>query len=154
MDATTPGRGAREGWWPPHGAAADALLAGAVGVFVILGTYLWPPSGPIRLSLVSWILVLTAVGALYFRRRHPVLVTLVTLVACSFYYPLTEPDGPVLVTFVVALFTTAAEGSLIAAVTLGVAALLARRRRRAGAPPRSGCASPGSCTTCSATTSR
>ncbi|MFD0541283.1 histidine kinase dimerization/phosphoacceptor domain-containing protein [Actinomadura luteofluorescens] len=73
---------------------------------------------PSRMPLYSWALLVVACGALYFRRSHPVAVAAVTLAACAVYYPVTEPDGPAVLTFVVALYTAAAEGHLTAAVVL------------------------------------
>ncbi|MES9542765.1 histidine kinase [Actinomadura sp. NPDC000600] len=105
--------------WLPTGRTADAALAG--GFFAVLAAMtlvsvnMGPPT---RMPLYSWALLAVACGALYFRRRRPVAVAAVTLVACAVYYPVTEPDGPAVLTFVVALYTAASEGYLTAAVVL------------------------------------
>ncbi|MEV0668008.1 sensor histidine kinase [Actinomadura luteofluorescens] len=112
-------RDARPVPWLPTGRTADAALAG--GAFAVLAAmtlvsiHTGPPS---RMPLYSWALLVVACGALYFRRSHPIAVAAVTLAACAVYYPVTEPDGPAVLTFVVALYTAAAEGHLTAAVVL------------------------------------
>ncbi|GGQ34529.1 signal transduction histidine kinase [Actinomadura coerulea] len=126
-------RGGRPVPWLPTGRAADAALAG--GAFAVLAAialvsvHTGPPS---RIPFYSWALLAVACGALYFRRSRPVAVAAVTLAACAVYYPVTEPDGPALLTFVVALYTAAAEGHLTAAVALAgiaVAGTVAGDRR-------------------------
>lgn len=126
-------RNARPVPWLPTGRGADAALAG--GAFAVLtamtlvSIHTGPPS---RMPLHSWALLAVACGALYFRRSHPVAVAAVTLAACAVYYPVTEPDGPVVLTFVIALYTAAAEGHLTAAVALtaiAVAGTVAGDRR-------------------------
>lgn len=109
------------------GRAADAAVAIAVAVTVIAGTLLGlnGPGDSGRLDALGWLLILAASAALYVRRRHPVATAVFTLVVCLLYYPLNSVDGPVLLTFIVALYTVAAEGQLTAAVVLGVATMLA-----------------------------
>ncbi|TDD63923.1 histidine kinase, partial [Actinomadura darangshiensis] len=87
---------------------------------------------PSRMPLYGWTLMAISCGVLYFRRSHPVTVAIVTFFACAVYYPLTEPDGPLVITFVVALYTAAAEGHLTTAVVLAgisIAASVAADRR-------------------------
>ncbi|MGW2313544.1 sensor histidine kinase [Actinomadura luteofluorescens] len=126
-------RDARPVPWLPTGRTADAALAG--GAFAVLAamTLVSIHTGsPSRMPLYSWALLVVACGALYFRRSHPVAVAAVTLAACAVYYPVTEPDGPAVLTFVVALYTAAAEGHLTAAVVLvgiAVAGTVAGDRR-------------------------
>ncbi|KAB2349200.1 sensor histidine kinase [Actinomadura rudentiformis] len=52
---------------------------------------------------------MTAVGsgALAFRRRHPVIVLVVTLLVSVAYYPMGFPDGPLAFVFIIALYTAA-----------------------------------------------
>lgn len=110
----------------PRGRAADSAVAVAVAAAVIAGTLLGitpPDSG--RLGAPGWLLIVAASTALYFRRWRPVAVAVFTLAVCLVYYPLVTVDGPILLAFVVALYTAAAEGRLPAAVVLGVAAMLA-----------------------------
>ncbi|WP_433467865.1 sensor histidine kinase [Spirillospora sp. CA-128828] len=105
--------------WLPGGRTADALLAGGsfavLAAMALVSTHMGPPS---RMPAYSWALLALTCGALYFRRAHPVAVGAVTLLGCAVYYPVTEPDGPVVLTFVVALYTAAAEGYLTAAIVL------------------------------------
>jgi signal transduction histidine kinase len=116
--------------WLPRGRAADAVLAIAVGALVIVSTaFVESPAGganrPSDVEPLAWLLIVIACGVLYFRRRAPVPVAVCTLVAAGIYYPFTSPDGPILLSFVVALYTVAAEGHVVAAVTLGTVAMLA-----------------------------
>ncbi|MFI8965217.1 sensor histidine kinase [Streptomyces sp. NPDC053493] len=80
---------------------------------------------PASRTALGWVLILIGCGALYFRRRQPVAVAVVTLLASVVYYPLSEQDGPLLIAFALALYTTAAEGRFAAAVALAAVTLLA-----------------------------
>ncbi|WP_406062795.1 sensor histidine kinase [Streptomyces sp. NBC_01077] len=107
--------------------AADALVAGVVLVFVAVWTLVSAQytSEPAVRTVLGWALILVGCGALYFRRRQPVAVSVVTLLACVVYYPLSAQDGPLMIAFAVALYTTAAEGRFTAAVALAAVTLLA-----------------------------
>ncbi|MFF1508442.1 sensor histidine kinase [Streptomyces sp. NPDC058326] len=120
----SPGRSPRERLSPR---AADALVAGAVLVVVAVWTLVSAryASEPVVRTVLGWALVLVGCGALYFRRRQPVAVAVVTLLACVVYYPLSAQDGPLMITFALALYTTAAEGRFAAAVALAAVTLLA-----------------------------
>ncbi|MFE7867256.1 sensor histidine kinase [Streptomyces bacillaris] len=52
-------------------------------------------------------------------------MAVVTLAVCVVYYPLSVYDGPLMVTFALALYTAAAEGRFTAAVALAVVTLIA-----------------------------
>ncbi|MGK5557379.1 sensor histidine kinase [Actinomadura kijaniata] len=112
----------------PRGSRADAALA--LGLFALSTLHVlfalegwgWEREYE-RVPGAGWVLTALACGALYWRRRRPVTVAAVVGLACLAYYPLTEPDGPVLLAFVVALYTVAAEGRPAAAVLIGAAAL-------------------------------
>ncbi|MFF5971605.1 sensor histidine kinase [Streptomyces sp. NPDC012769] len=80
---------------------------------------------PASRTVLGWLLILVGCGALCFRRRQPVAVAVVTLLACAAYYPLSAQDGPLLITFALALYTAAAEGRFAAAVALAAVTLLA-----------------------------
>ncbi|MER7519788.1 sensor histidine kinase [Streptomyces sp. NPDC126499] len=80
---------------------------------------------PASRTVLGWLLILVGCGALCFRRRQPVAVAVVTLLACAVYYPLSAQDGPLLIAFALALYTTAAEGRFAAAVALAAVTLLA-----------------------------
>ncbi|WUH97030.1 sensor histidine kinase [Spirillospora sp. NBC_00431] len=115
-------------WWPPRGRTADLLLTAgtaAVTVGAILTVIERDGRGP--MPWLGWILLTITCGAVYFRRGHPVAVAIVTFTACSVYYPVTEPDGPVVITFVIALYSVAAAGHLVVAgvlVSLSIGATL------------------------------
>ena len=118
--------------WPPAGRAADALLAaGSFAVFAVVALVSTRTGAPTRMPVHGWTLMAVACAALYFRRGRPVTVAVVTFAACAAYYPLTEPDGPLVLTFVIALYTAAAEGHLVSAAVLAgisiAASLLADR---------------------------
>ncbi|MBO2450539.1 sensor histidine kinase [Actinomadura barringtoniae] len=111
--------------WPLRGQAADAALA--AGLFVVISLFTLAGEEVKSRGAVpglGWVLIVIACGALYWRRRHPALVALITVAACCVYYPLAEPDGPLLLTFVVSLYTAAAEGRLWVAAGLSVVALM------------------------------
>ncbi len=109
-----------------RGTAGDAVLAAAVGVFVVLTTVVeWAvPIGIRSVPPAGWGLMVVASAALAFRRRYPVLVAATVLVANALYYPLIDPDGALLITLLIALYTLAAEGRLGAAVVIGLLAVI------------------------------
>ncbi|ROQ34752.1 signal transduction histidine kinase [Streptomyces sp. PanSC19] len=111
----------------PSPRAADALVAGAVLLVVAVWTLVSAQytSEPALRTALGWALILTGCGALYFRRRRPVAVAVATLLACVVYYPLSAQDGPLMIAFALALYTTAAEGRFAAAVALAAVTLLA-----------------------------
>ncbi len=109
---------------------ADLAVTAAVTAFVAGWTafsILSAPAGSESLprTLLGWLLVAVACGALPLRRRAPVAVAVVTLLASVVYYPNSSYDGPLMVTFALALYTAAAEGRFTAAVALASATLLA-----------------------------
>lgn len=77
-------------------------------------------------TLLGWTLILVGCAVLWWRRRRPVAVAVVTLVCAALYFPLADRDLPLLViAFAIALFTVAAEGHLVAAGTLAAVTVLA-----------------------------
>ncbi|MER6997476.1 sensor histidine kinase [Streptomyces sp. NPDC000410] len=107
--------------------AADIAITLAVTALVIVWTLVamrYASESPSR-TLIGWALIAVGCGALYFRRRHPVAVAVVTLAVSVVYYPLSTHDGPLMITFALALYTASAEGRFTAAVALGVITLLA-----------------------------
>ncbi|WP_199431432.1 sensor histidine kinase [Qaidamihabitans albus] len=111
----------------PGSRTRDAALAAGVAVIVVGGTVLPMPFGGAGGSpgVLGWTLLLTGCGLLALRGRYPVAVAVGTFVACALYYPLVTADGPLLLTFVVSLYTVAARGHLVSAGALATAALLA-----------------------------
>ena len=111
----------------PSWHVTDAAVTLVVALFVCVWTLVAMryESEPAHLTLVGWALIAVGCGALYFRRRWPVGVAVVTLLASAAYYPLSVFDGPLMVTFALALYTTSAQGRLAAAVALAAATLLA-----------------------------
>ncbi|MFB7545392.1 sensor histidine kinase [Streptomyces zaomyceticus] len=105
--------------------ASDALVAGVVLLVVAVWTLVSAryATEPVARTVIGWALILVGCGALYFRRRQPVAVAVVTLLACVVYYPLSSQDGPLMIAF--ALYTTAAEGRFAASVALASVTLLA-----------------------------
>ncbi|MFF9632688.1 sensor histidine kinase [Streptomyces fradiae] len=109
---------------------ADLAVTAAVTVLVTGWTafsILSAPAGSESLprTLLGWLLIAVACGALPLRRRAPVAVAVVTLLASVVYYPTSSHDGPLMVTFALALYTAAAEGRFAAAAALASVTLLA-----------------------------
>ena len=111
-------------------AGTDLLVAVLVTLVVAAGTALRRLDHGMQLisaptAVLTCLLIVVGGAALCVRSRHPVAVTAVTLVVTCVYYPLPVPDGPMVLTFVVALYTAAARGRTAAAVVLGALALAA-----------------------------
>ncbi|MFE5615696.1 sensor histidine kinase [Streptomyces sp. NPDC056524] len=106
---------------------ADAVVALVVTLVVVVWTLVSAryASEPVSRTVIGWALIAVGCGALVFRRRAPVTVAVVTLLACAVYYPASAQDGPLMIAFALALYTTAAEGRFAAAVALASVTLLA-----------------------------
>ncbi len=109
------------------GLAGDAVLAAAAGVIVILTTVLsWGPGiTVITMPIMGWLFIVVASAALAFRRRYPIVVAVITLVVTVLHYLLDDPDGAMIITFIIALYTLASEGLLLVAGAVSVVALVA-----------------------------
>ncbi|MBC7273847.1 MAG: sensor histidine kinase, partial [Streptomyces sp.] len=70
-------------------------------------------------------IVLASAAALCLRRRHPVAVGAVALAATAGYGALLHQPGPVMLVFVVALYTVVDEGHLAVAIGFGAASVVA-----------------------------
>ncbi|MER7107553.1 sensor histidine kinase [Streptomyces sp. NPDC000229] len=110
--------------------AADMGVTLTAALFVVIWTVVATAragygSEPLASTLIEWALIVVGCGALYFRHRWPVAVAVVTLLVCGTYYPMSEHDGPLVLTFALALYTTAAEGRFVASVALAAVTLLA-----------------------------
>ncbi|MDI3402553.1 sensor histidine kinase [Streptomyces cavernicola] len=119
---------------PPTGLPGKRLSARAKDLAVTLavtavavGGALWgmrDTSETFWQAVTGWTMLGVACGALHFRRRRPISVAVVTLLACAVYYPVSGNDGPVMLAFVIALYTAAVDGRFAAAAALGVVAML------------------------------
>ncbi|MFD5752814.1 hypothetical protein [Streptomyces sp. NPDC127033] len=89
--------------------SADLAVALAVSAVVAVWTLLQMRSGgePPGRALIGWGLIALGCGALYFRRRRPVAVGVITLLTSCVHYPVSVTDGPLMITFAVALYTLA-----------------------------------------------
>ncbi|CAL9549407.1 sensor histidine kinase [Streptomyces sp. enrichment culture] len=106
--------------------AVTAVVTAFVGGWTVLSIVSAPAgSEPLSRTVLGWFLVAVGCGALLLRRSRPVAVAVVTLLASAVYYPTSSYDGPLMVTFALALYTTAAEGRFVAAVALASVTLLA-----------------------------
>ncbi|WP_257155793.1 sensor histidine kinase, partial [Streptomyces sp. Ru87] len=76
-------------------------------------------------TLAGWLLVVVGCAALYWRRTRPVTVAAVTLAVCAVYYPVSEYDGPLMIVFVVALYSAIVADRFGAAVALSVFTMVA-----------------------------
>jgi signal transduction histidine kinase len=104
------------GVWPLRGLVADVVVAAATGVFVVGTTVGAPERAGVTPGLWGWVLLVGSCAVLVFRRRCPVAVLVATLVGCGLYYPLVNAGGPIVLTYVVALFSAAAAGRVVVAV--------------------------------------
>jgi signal transduction histidine kinase len=74
---------------------------------------------------VAAVVVLASTGALFLRRRYPVAVGVAALAAIAAYGALVHRPGPIMLVFVVALYTVVDEGRPAVAVGLGAASVVA-----------------------------
>jgi signal transduction histidine kinase len=78
---------------------------------------------PAHHAALGWVLTVLGCAAVFFRRKYPLSVAGLTLVCCALYYPLTDPDGLVLLAFAYTLYNAAAAGRIRGAALLVVAAM-------------------------------
>ncbi|WBC13453.1 histidine kinase [Micromonospora sp. WMMA1998] len=110
--------------WRWRDRAATVAVVPAVALVALLGLLVQADGLDTPAELAALLVVLVASGALYARRRYPVAVGAVALVAVSAYGVLLHRPGPVMLVFVVALYTVVDEGHLAVAVGLGVASVV------------------------------
>jgi signal transduction histidine kinase len=101
----------------PESAITVAVLAGSL--FAVLND----GAKPAHHAALGWVLTVLGCAAVFFRRRYPLGVAGLTLVCCALYYPLTDPDGLVLLAFAYTLYNAAAAGRIRGAALLVVAAM-------------------------------
>ncbi|HEX6356615.1 sensor histidine kinase [Actinophytocola sp.] len=104
---------------------ADSALAIAVGLVALGGLVVQSRGIDTAADWTALLAVLASSGALFARRRHPVAVGVVALVAAGGYGVLLHQPGPIMLVFVVALYTVVDEGHLAVAIGLGVASVVA-----------------------------
>ncbi|MGH8876743.1 MAG: sensor histidine kinase [Stackebrandtia sp.] len=100
---------------------ADLAVVLVVTVIVVVMTVVTTEQATSILpQWLSWPIQLAACAALYWRRRYPQTVMVVTLVLIGAYYPLTGEGSPVFATVMIALYSIAASGRLCASVAWAV----------------------------------
>jgi signal transduction histidine kinase len=110
----------------PDGWKRDAVLAAVTGLGVLVSTLAQDRvEGGVQLDLLGGVLILVTGGMLALRRLFPVWVAIGTLLGCAIYYPFVGASGPILVTFVVALYFLAASGRVVVAVALAAITMAA-----------------------------
>ncbi|QLQ38812.1 sensor histidine kinase [Micromonospora robiginosa] len=103
---------------------ATTALVPAVGLVALVGLLVQADGVDTAAELAALLVVLVSTAALYARRRYPVAVGLVALAAVSAYGVLLHRPGPIMLVFVVALYTVVDEGRLAVAVGLGTASVV------------------------------
>lgn len=99
------------------------MVIATVVALAVLGSTLLQDrvdGGP-QLDALGIALILLAGAVLALGQRYPVLVAVVTFVGCGIYYPFVGASGPILVTFIIALYYVSASGRvLVSGVFAGV----------------------------------
>ncbi|MFE3451226.1 sensor histidine kinase [Nonomuraea sp. NPDC059194] len=101
------------------------VTIGVVAVILLgtVATALFKPD--VTPKALDIVLPLAVCGALLLRQRYPVAVLLVVMVGVGLYYPFARLDGPLIIAPMLALYTAAELGRLVAAGTAAAASLLA-----------------------------
>ncbi|MDX5460293.1 sensor histidine kinase [Micromonospora tulbaghiae] len=110
--------------WRRHGLEAEAAVVPAVALVALLGLFVQSEGIDTTAELVALLAVVASSAALYLRRRYPVTVGAVALAAVAAYGALLHRPGPIMLVFVVALYTVVDEGHLAVAVGLGLASVV------------------------------
>jgi signal transduction histidine kinase len=111
--------------WRWGGRAAETALVSGVGLVALVGLLVQSRGIDTTADWAALVAVLASTAALWLRRRHPVPVGLVALVAVGAYGALLHRPGPIMLVFVVALYTVVDEGHLAVAIGLGLASVVA-----------------------------
>lgn len=111
--------------WRWRGRTAEAALVLGVALVALGGLVVQSHGVDTAAEAAALVAVLVSCAALVVRRRHPVPVGLVALAAVAAYGLLLHQPGPIMLVFVVALYTVVDEGHVAVAVGLGVASVLA-----------------------------
>ena len=111
--------------WRWRGRTAETVLVLLVGLVVLGGLVVQSRGVDTAADWTALLVVLASSGALYLRRRYPVPVGIMALAAVGAYGALLHQPGPIMLVFVVALYTVVDEGHLAVAVVLGLASVVA-----------------------------
>ncbi|MEU8283232.1 sensor histidine kinase [Micromonospora sp. NPDC048905] len=104
---------------------ANVALVLAVGLVALVGLVVQSRGIDTTAEWTALLVVLASSAGLSVRRRHPVPVGVVALVAVGAYGALLHKPGPIMLVFVVALYTVVDEGHLWIAIGLGLASVIA-----------------------------
>ncbi|MFC3502950.1 sensor histidine kinase [Micromonospora krabiensis] len=110
--------------WRSRSQATNTILVLVVGLVAVVGLLVQSRGIDTAAEGAALLAVLAGTGALHLRRRHPVAVGLVALAAVSAYGALLHRPGPIMLVFVVALYTVVDEGHLAVAIGLGAASVV------------------------------
>ncbi|WP_367138245.1 sensor histidine kinase [Saccharothrix sp. HUAS TT1] len=108
-----------------RGRTADAALAPGVGLVALVGLLVQSHGVDTAAEWAALPVVLLSSAALWWRRRRPVPVGVLALAAIAGYGALLHQPGPIMLVFVVALYTLVDEGHLAVAIGLGAASVVA-----------------------------
>ncbi|MFE6282033.1 sensor histidine kinase [Streptomyces sp. NPDC057877] len=111
--------------WRWQGPVAETALVLVVGLVALLGLAVQSRGLDTTAEWAALWVVLVSSGALVLRRRHPVAVGAVALAAVSAYGALLHQPGPIMLVFVLALYTVVDEGHLAVAIGFGAASVVA-----------------------------
>lgn len=111
--------------WRWRGRSANTALVIAVGLVAVVGLVVQSRGIDTAAEWAALPVVLASSGALHARRRHPVPVGVVALAAVGAYGALLHRPGPIMLVFVVALYTVVDEGHLAVAIGLGLGSVVA-----------------------------
>jgi signal transduction histidine kinase len=104
---------------------ADMALVAVVGLVALGGLLVQSRGVDSAAEVVAGLVVLASSVALLVRRRHPVAVGAVALAGVAAYGALLHRPGPIMLVFVVALYTVVDEGHVAVSVGLGAASVVA-----------------------------
>ncbi|TCO48839.1 signal transduction histidine kinase [Actinocrispum wychmicini] len=102
-------------------------MVGAAVALAVLGSTLIQDDvdGGRQLTVVGAALILLSGGVLALGGRYPVLVAAVTLACSAIYYPFVGTGGPMLVTFIIALYYVSASGRVVVAAAFAAVCVVA-----------------------------
>jgi signal transduction histidine kinase len=104
---------------------ADPALVIAVGLVALGGLVVQARGFDSAAESVAVVVVLASSAALLFRRRYPVAVGVTALAGVAAYGALLHRPGPIMLVFVVALYTAVDEGHVAVSVGLGAVSVVA-----------------------------